>query len=142
MSFREKSAWITFAVLLVSFGSYFAALALQLAMPQHALPPRFLGWIFIVALAGLVILEIALHIIVAVVSPTDARAPKDERDRLIELRSSRVAFYVLLLGTLLAIGVVHIHARLWLLANSVFFAIWIAELTHYGSRLYFYRRSA
>jgi hypothetical protein len=44
------------------------------------------------------VLEIAVHTMVAIQSPRDARVPKDEREQLIELRATRLAFYVLLSG--------------------------------------------
>ena len=59
-------------------------------------------------LAALIALEIALHIAVAVQSPREARTPKDERERLIDMKASRVAFYVLLVGTFASMGTLHI----------------------------------
>ena len=40
----------------------------------------------------------SLHVAIAVRSPRDARAPKDEREVLIDLKATRTAFYVLFAG--------------------------------------------
>ena len=139
MSFREKSAWITF-VLLLAFGIYFGDIV------RHALNPaaphgNFLQ-LFVALVVAIVVLEIITHVVIALRSPRDARAPIDERERLIELRSTRPAFFVLLAGAFLSVGTIHIGASTWTLAHCVLFAIWMAELTRYGSRLYHYRRDA
>ena len=72
-------------------------------------------------------------------SPQDAKAAKDERDRFIALKSTRPAFFVLLAGTFLSIGTMHLGASVWQLANCVLLSIWIAELTRLGTQIYYYR---
>jgi len=47
-----------------------------------------------------------------------------------------------LVGAFLSVGTIHMGASTWLLAHCVLFAIWLAELTRYGSQLYHYRRGA
>jgi H+/Cl- antiporter ClcA len=139
MSFREKSAWINF-VLLLAFGIYFGNVAAHLLDParSHA---NYLQ-LFVLLVVAIVVLEIITHAVIAFRSPREARTPIDERERLIELRSTRPAFYVLLVGAFLSVGTIHMGASTWVLAHCVLFAIWIAELTRYGSQLYHYRRGA
>ncbi len=137
MSFREKSAWITF-VLLLAFAIYFGEVAQQLLV---AGPPRVSGFPLFLGLAGAVVaLEILMHIVIAIRSPREARAPRDERERSIAQRATVPAFYVLLIGAFGAIGTMHLGANTWVLAHCVLFAIWVAQLTRYASLLYFYRR--
>ena len=45
-----------------------------------------------VMVAAFVILEIVLRVAMAIQSPRDARAPRDEREDLIDMRATRVAF--------------------------------------------------
>jgi hypothetical protein len=140
-TFREKSAWISFVVILVAFGIYFGLLTLHLLHPESSPHPHFFG-LFMLLVVAVVVLEVVLHILVAVRSPADAGAPVDERDRLINLKAARVAFYVLMTGTFLSIGTMHLGATAWFMGNCVFFAIWIAELTRLGSQVVLYRRMA
>jgi hypothetical protein len=139
MSFREKSAWITF-VLLLAFGIYFGEVAAHMLDPTR--PHANYLLLFVLLVVAIVILEIITHAVIAFRSPREAQTPIDERERLIELRSTRPAFFVLLVGAFLSVGTIHLGASTWLLAHCVLFAIWLAELTRYGSQLYHYRRGA
>jgi hypothetical protein len=140
-TFREQSAWISFVVILVAFGIYFGLLTAHLLRPESSPHPHFFG-LFMLLVAAVVVLEVVLHILVAIRSPSDAGAPVDERDRLINLKAARVAFYVLMTGAFLSIGTMHLGATAWFMGNCVFFAIWIAELTRLGSQVVLYRRMA
>ena len=139
MSFREKSAWITFIALL-AFGIYFGEIAQHLldgAAPRVSYFPLFLGLV-----AALVVLEVVMHIAIAMRSPQDARTPRDERERALAQRATVRAYYVLLVGAFAAIGTMHLGANAWLLAHAALFAVWVAELTRYASLLYDYRQGA
>jgi hypothetical protein len=137
MSFREKSAWITF-VLLIGFGAYFGELAREWLTPgePHINHLR----LFLALIIAIVVLEVVTHVVLALRSPQDAKAPLDERERLIALRATRPAFYVLLVGAFLSIGTMHLGASTLMLAHCVLLAIWIAELTRFGTQIYQYRR--
>lgn len=140
MSFREKSTWITFLLLLVVFGYYFVSVVVQLVRPAHPHPNFFL--MFLVLIVIIVVMEVVLHAAAAARAPDDARAPEDERDRLIALKAKRPAFFVLTVSAFLAIAVAHLGIGMWPMLNAVLFAIWLGELTNYGAQLYFYRREA
>ena len=142
MSFREKSTWITFVLLAVVFGFYFASLAAHLIQPAYRLP-NFLILLFVFLLA-IFVMELVLHVIAALRSPADAKAPLDEREQLIALKAKRPAFFVLMASAFLSIGVLHLSTHfglgMWLMANAILFSIWLGELTNYGAQLYYYRR--
>jgi hypothetical protein len=139
MSFREKSAWISFvSLLLFTLGVFHSqhvhthdAQGNDLISPLHLALAIFIGFI---------VLQVVLHLIVAALSPKDARTPKDERERLIELRAARVGFYALVVAELTAMGAFHAHGRVGTLMWSVLFAILIAWLIKLGSEIVLYRR--
>jgi hypothetical protein len=86
--------------------------------------------------------QIVLHIVAAWRTP-DACSSADERERLIALKATRVAFYVLMAGAFLAsVAVVHAPANRWLLANTVRFAMFAAELVKFSVQVVLYRRGA
>jgi hypothetical protein len=93
MSFREKSAWISIATTVLIWGYYCIM----------AIPPLFAGTAdagdFVVLLIGCTLLSIVFQIILTVVAaimtPREANAPADERERLFDLRSSRIAYLIL-----------------------------------------------
>lgn len=143
MSFREKSTWVTFLLLLTSFGIYFGNAFFVLHGRHDHLggqPTPNLVHLFVALIAGFVMLEIITHVVFAWRSPQEAKTPRDERERLIELKSMRPAFYVLLVGAFLAIGTLHLGTTTFHMAHSILLVVWVAELVRYGMQLYYFRR--
>jgi uncharacterized membrane protein YidH (DUF202 family) len=104
MSFREKSAWITLVSVLLTFGAYYGALATGLVHP-YSIQSFHFGLSSIVAL---IVLQVALHVIAALLNPADARTPRDEREKLIQARSHTVGYYVMMIGMVVVVLATHI----------------------------------
>ena len=137
MSFREKSAWISFLTLLPVSAIYFWRVGQTIA--GHSRPPITL---FFLMVGTLVVAEVVLHVLIAARSPKEARAPRDERERLIDLKATRVAFAVLLFGAMGSVGTIHLGFGTWRMSQATLFAVAVAELTKFGSRIVLYRRDA
>ena len=141
MSFREKSAWISFICLLV-----FGALYAWHAVSGETFRVRGIGAMTFVfgTMAALIALEIGLHVAIAIQSPKEARTPRDERERLIDLRASRVAFYTLLTGTFASIGAgMHLPGgNRFLMANWMMGSIIVTGLVRFGTQIVLSRRDA
>src|SRR5262245_47660173 len=136
MSFREKSTWISFLLLLaISIPFFYQFLRIDRFSNSQG---SFHLFLFLVIL--FVVGEIVLHALVVMQSPRDARAPKDERDRLIDLKAMRVAFFALLAGALLVIVLVHFPVSRFAILQAQLFAVVVAELAMLGARLVYYRR--
>lgn len=136
MSFREKSVWISFVLILLASGVYFGNIARVLTgRSGHQDAPLFLGLILAV-----IVLELALHAIAASGSPTEARMPRDERERLIAMRATQVAFPVFVVAALASIGLMHLRVSTWEMAHATLLAIVIAELVKLGTEIRLYRR--
>ena len=139
MSFNEKSDWCSL-VSISLFAYFFGELAWGLWDPSR---PRHNTFVFFVVVLALVtVIQVVTHVVLAVRSPSEANAALDERERQIYLRATRPAYYVLLVGALLVVGTLHLPVDRWLMAHCVLLVIWLAEMTNYGTRLYFYRREA
>jgi len=139
MSFREKSAWISFFCL-VAFGGFWFRNMIRIEVYHVRQPNPMLA--FFSLLGALILSEIVLHIVIAVRDPKEARTPKDEREQLIDLKAARVAFYVLMAGAWLSIGTLHLHFDRLRIADSVLGAIIVAELVKYATQIALYRRDA
>jgi hypothetical protein len=141
MSFREKSAWVTFALLLVGFVIYFAAV-FNFLHGTHASDGHGSGLflLFLAIVTGFIVVEVVVHVVLAWRTPKEAKTPKDEREKLIEMKAMRPAFYMLLVGCFLTIGTLHLGTDAYHMAHSVLFVVWIAELVRYGMQLYYFRR--
>jgi hypothetical protein len=105
LSFREKSAWVSFLCILGVFTPFFWNSWRQYS---GALDNRTAVGTAFTLLALFVALEIVLHVALAVMSPKEARTPKDERERQIEMRATFIAFQVLVVGALGAVGLIHL----------------------------------
>jgi hypothetical protein len=147
MSFREKSTWVTFVLLLVTFVIYVASFFVlygPVTVNGQSVPAvvRLFGLfgIFIALMIGFVVIEVVMHVLLALRTPKDANAPLDEREKMIVLKSTQPAFYVLLVGAFLVIGTMHLGITTYHMAHSILFVVWAAELVRYGMQLYYFRR--
>jgi Ca2+/Na+ antiporter len=93
-----------------------------------------------VAIAAFVVIEVIAHIVLYLRFPKEARTPKDEREHLIDLRATRLAAYVYVAGTFLAILTPHHGASGFAVGVFVLFAFAVAEFVKYAARIIYYRR--
>ena len=139
MSFREKSAWISF-VLIFIFGALWLQNLIRVeffGLHEHPVKIAFS------MLAALIVAEIGLHVAIAIQSPREARTPKDEREKLIDLKASRVGFYALMVGAWASIATMHIPgANKFTIVQAMMGAIIIATLTRFAVQIALYRRDA
>jgi hypothetical protein len=140
MSFREKTAWVTlFAIVIVS-------LMYGLHMPSPFVPhspPRVLHAMG-ASLVAYLLIEGVAYLVLRLRNPQDARMPKDERERLIDLKALRVAYYVFVCGSLGGIFVtLHlVNTGAVGLGMTVFMAFLLSQLAKHAARIVYYRRGA
>jgi hypothetical protein len=130
MSFREKSAWISLLSMSGIYGIYFWSVI-------HSGPQ---GGSF--HFGGLLGTIIALVVVVAIFTPREAKAPRDERDKLIELRAMRVAYAGLATGIALACFFGAFDPPLVFNTNALLFILVTAEIMRSGCQIIQYRRGA
>ena len=136
MSFREKSAWISLLSMAVIYGLYFRSVI-------HAGPQA--GFHFgglLGTIIALVVVQVVLYIAVAIFAPTDADAPPDERDKLIELRATRVAYSGLATGIAFACFFGAFNPPIIFNTNSLLFILVTAEILRSACQIVQYRRGA
>jgi hypothetical protein len=139
LSFREKSAWISFLSILGVFIPFFWTSYQRL---NGAVDGRTAVSTAFGLLVLFVVLEIVLHVALALWSPREARTPKDERERLIELRATFIAFHVLVVGALAGVATLHLTRSAWIIQQVVLLAIVVAELVKFGAEIVLFRRDA
>lgn len=139
MAFREKIAWAALISTLVIWGGYFA---MVVARGDSGHPPFSL----LIAFIGCVVLQAAVMagvaIIAAILSPGDARAPADERDRGISRRATTLAYYFVLSALFALIVVLHLGFDIVQTIFTLFAIIVMAEAIRYGAQAIGYRRGA
>ncbi len=137
MSFREKTAWISMLSMAAIYGFYFWSV---IHAGPHAGGFRFGG--LLETIVALVVVQVVLIVAVAIVSPKDAKAPRDERDKLIELRSMRVAYSALATSVALACFFAAFDPPILFNANALLFILVTAEILRSACQIIQYRRGA
>ena len=135
MSFRERLAWISLVCLVLTFGVFFLAMGHGF-IPTHSLVT--LQW-FAACVAAFAVLRVALHVIAVVAAPSDARAPFDERERLISLKATRNANIALMAGVLIIPGSLHVGAHAATMGYLAMLALVVAEGVRDVSRITYSR---
>jgi amino acid transporter len=141
MSFREKTAWITLITLTVTSLLFVLHPPLQLTLAPQPNPFSFL--VLLLSIATFVVIEVVAIVVVAIRSPRDAKAPLDERERLIALKARSLAWYVLAASGLGSVMItIHLGANEIGLAYCVLASFVISLMVNYAARIVYYRRGA
>jgi len=136
MSFREMSAWISLVTVALCFGVYFGSIA------SGAVSPRGFDTLHLLLLcvAALVVLQIGSHVVAARLAPKDARAPRDERERLIAWRAQSLGYYVLMVSVLALGAPAHFGHPPVDLLNFALLDVVVAVMTVAVAQIVLYRR--
>jgi hypothetical protein len=137
MSFREKTAWISLVSMSGIYCFYFWSVIRH--HPQNG-GVRFSGLLGTVI--ALVVVQTTLTIAVAIFTPKEAKAPRDEREKLIELRATRVAYSGLATGIAFACFFGAFHPPIVFNTNSLLFILVTAEILRSACQIIQYRRGA
>ncbi len=142
MSFQERILWLLFVSLIGIFGLYFVEV---LPFRTANVMPWQIGF-FAGLIVLLVIIQIVGSVLLAIIGKLsgsrDGRHDTDERDRLIGLKSTRNASYVLATGVFMALCVALLIKGNFAFTH-VLLGFWVlAQLTEIGSQLFQYRRGA
>src|SRR5579872_1497161 len=136
MSFREKSAWISIVSLSGIYAFYFWSVMRSGAGPGS----RSTGLLNTVI--ALVIVQVVLTTAVAVFAPKEAKTPADERDKLIQLRATRVAYATLAGSVACACFFGGFNPPLIFNTNELLFILVVAEILRSSCQIFQYRRGA
>ena len=132
LSFREKTVWVTLFSMVVVYSWYFGSEALQPDNGRLSL-----------AIVALTISQVVPLIVLAALDPDQAREREDEREKLFELKGSRVGYALLTLGALVCcVGSSYFGLSGKRLADCLLLCVVIAQLAKLGTQLLCYRRSA
>ncbi len=134
MSFREKTAWISLVSMSGIYALYFWSVF-------HSGPQGGAGGLLGTIIA-LTVVQTALTVAVAIFAPKDAKAPRDEREKLIDLRATRVAYGALAGSVACACFFGAFNPTIISNTNALLFVLVIAEILRAGSQIVQYRRGA
>lgn len=136
MSFREKTAWISTLSIAAIYALYFWS-AFKGDRPGQV---HFFG--LLATVIALVVLQTVSTIVVAIVAPKEAQTPRDEREKLIDLRATRVAYTVLVGSIACACFFGAFTPPIVFSANGLLFILVVAEILRSAGQIVQYRRGA
>lgn len=154
MAFQEKMVWGSLTATIAIWGWYFRGFLSALQGSTFSVGAEVGN--FIGAVIALTVVQVAVAIILAISSPTEASAPADDRDREFALLAYRPAFITLsaLIATLTVVAPMTMAtAPAWLggkpasvvpivISNALLAALVIAELVRSGTLVFLYRRGS
>jgi uncharacterized membrane protein (UPF0182 family) len=136
MSFREKTAWISLLSISVIYASYFWSV---IHSKSHG------GFNFgglLGTIIALVIVQTVLTIAVAIFAPKEAKAPRDEREKLIDLKATRFAYAGLATSVACACFFAAFNPPILFNTNALLAILVMAEIMRSGCQIVQYRRAA
>ncbi len=133
MSFREKSAW-TMALVMIVTGVFYAWLV------SHAPMAPVIGPLLPYVLA-VIVLSVVLQILLAILSPKEANAAADEREKLVIARAGHWSGMILAVLLMLAGGTYVVHPNGNMLFHHILGALIAAQTAEYLFQIYFLRRA-
>lgn len=136
MSFREKTAWISLISTLGIYGHYFWRAARTGAWSSFHVS-GLLGTIIAMA-----VVQAALTTGVAILAPKEARAPRDEREKMIELQAARFAYAAMATSVACACAFAAFEPPIVFNTNTLLFILVACETLRSGCQVVQYRRGA
>ena len=138
MSFREKTAWISLVSTGAIYGYYFTKIGGDIGRTgTFGFVPFLVGTVVV-----LVIVQVVLAIALAISSPKDAKAPRDEREQLIAVKARAIGFHVISAGTFVVCLLAAVRPSPFAVINALLFVLVVAELVCAASQVVQFRRSA
>lgn len=136
--FREKTAWVSAAILIGGAAFYFnMVMSLSRTVGQTA-PPLF-GFV-IAYVVVIVIASVILMSALAVTAPREANAPADEREKIIADKAGNWAGYVIVVPALGALWHYAVNMDGNMLFHLVFLSLMFGQIAEYIFQIVLYRR--
>ena len=140
LSFREQSAWISLLAYAGLYGYYFVTLFGAIVAGRGG--TFAYSQLLVRVMFLLVVVEVLLQVAISLRSPKEATAPADERERLIALKATGVAFHVVMIGAATICAAIALGAPAFYTTNGLFLAIVLAEVARNTSQVVSFRRDA
>jgi|TARA_B110000908_G_C10263717_1_gene461526 drug/metabolite transporter (DMT)-like permease len=133
LTFKEKSLWIQITTLTLVFGSYFLNMNYNIT---NGLPPNLI-FDFIWLLIAFIALNILAHIFAAVFNKPEC---EDERDKLIELKATRIKAFILATGIIITILASLTLENQLLTINLLLLFLVVSEVIEKVIQLFYYQK--
>jgi hypothetical protein len=140
MPFREKSAWVAIFSYMLVYGFYFRRIAEAAAAGQA--DTFHYGPLLVQTVFALIVVQIVLQIAIAIGRPRDAKTPRDERERLIELKAIRIAFVALSCCVVTVCFTAAFYTSSFYTTNALLLSLVLSELARNAGQIAYFRSDA
>jgi ethanolamine transporter EutH len=146
MSIQEKQVILSLfntVLVLVVYSLWLYSRHLSVS-PEMVNDFRFWGRAFIILVPVTIAVQIVMHILFHIVNAILSREPvpekEDERDKLIELKSIRIAHWIFIAGFFLAMGSQALSMQPWVMFVLLISSGFIAGMASDVAKIFYYRR--
>jgi hypothetical protein len=146
MDQKEKQIIVTLCTTVLILGLY----SLHVYSKYIAVNPeiinsfKFWGKAFVILIPIAIVAQIIIHIIFAIINKMvtneDMPTTDDERDKLIELKSTRISHWIFTIGFMLAMGSQAIDMKPWVMFVTLISSGFLSSMVSELARFYFYRK--
>ena len=134
MAWREKMAWLTLVLMVLTYGLYFYLVAMT---PRTSLQQL---WLFGEVSLGQALIMAVASAVLAIRAGAEARRRPDERDLAISRRSTRLAYFVLMTGLIVVGVVLPLLDQGWHIVHAALLAFVLAEVLRHAVIIISYRQ--
>ena len=137
MSFREKSAWVMAALMVVT-GAYYLMTVRDASQALGTTAPAAvaIGFVMLVVIGSIVV-----QVLLAVMSPKEAAAPADDREALVTQRAGHWSGFVLAAGAVSALGHFLVRGDGNMLFHLVMGSLIVSQFAEYALQILLTRRT-
>ncbi|OFA32984.1 hypothetical protein BAE46_03755 [Glaciecola punicea] len=152
MSFKEKSAWISFISTVSIFGYYFYSIFMLIGEPPEIAKEAAKDYLIQAVFLSIVV-EIFFHAVLNASNKKEAALQSDERDKAFEYKANSLGYSILVVGVVITLGRIitleynpefaeqHSSLQIPLLtAHILMFTFILSEIVRFGGQIFFYRR--
>ena len=133
ITFKEKSLWVQIVALTGMFGSYFLNVDYKIT---DGFPSNLISH-FIWLIVGLVVLNILGHVFAAAFNKPEN---EDERDKLIELKATRIKAFLLASGMVITILACLKLQNEFFTINLLLLSLVVSEVIEKAIQIFYYRK--
>jgi fumarate reductase subunit D len=138
MSLRERFAWAALLTVVLGVVAYLGTVALG---HLHILRYRQVLWTALALVLAIIIVPLIVRVVLAMRMPRGALTEQDERERLFEFKSTRIAFFVLAISLMFStFFIVHGELSQLDIAHGVLTVIALAYIVKFGAEIRYHRR--
>ena len=156
LSYREKSLWVSLLAIVV-VALYFGNSVWAHLTAGDAADTGAVTAVLLKTVVAVIVIEVILHILLAMDSQEGVDEPEDERERQLRYKANEIGYWLLSIGVIGCVVQQLIHQQLLSMGEvpesdayvllsmgsielKLVVVFWISEIVRFASHIYYYRK--